>query len=348
MHETVPDIVTRLIRFHRSPPRADRAFRKLKHDRDLLPRLQTQLEIVLGAYGKFEPLVYDTQGVRDDGSDIVLRWRTENASRAEYIGFQVKSFDDLEKDQYLKLLKSQHFESHTAISELRKYFIVLCTDASVHKNKIRSIEAAFKLAENSEVIEPSFAHAFLFMQRTTLEAIVKKTLEAEDYVFREALESLDFSTQSAKALAVFLSVQFVLDGKSRVTFTELAENNVLRSIYEYLRVRQEERIADSVYAYDDESADDEEESFEADDDEDKYYDEDDDHPIVSEHFESQLISDIENVDSYLLQREASESYRIVVDQLRALNAVSLDALVRYQYSVNELYAYMFSVMGIRS
>lgn len=39
-----------------------------------------QLEMLLEAYGKFEPIVYDTQGILDDGTDLVLRCRSETSA----------------------------------------------------------------------------------------------------------------------------------------------------------------------------------------------------------------------------------------------------------------------------
>lgn len=116
---------------------------------------------------------------------------------------------------YMKILKSQHYDFFNKIKRLSKYFIVLCTDPVVHKRKIRNIEAEFKSANVTEVIEPAFAYAFLFMPKTRIEAIVKRILEADDYVYKQALNSLYFETPSAKALAVFLSVQFSVTGNSR-------------------------------------------------------------------------------------------------------------------------------------
>ena len=78
MRETIQDIITRLLRYQHAPEKTTSLFRTLKHNADLLPRLQAVLETTLQAYGKFEEVVYDIQGPRDDGSDVVLRCRKEN------------------------------------------------------------------------------------------------------------------------------------------------------------------------------------------------------------------------------------------------------------------------------
>jgi hypothetical protein len=100
MREAIEDSLKRFLCFQRVPRRVTRKFRKLKHNADILPKIQSQLETVLAAYGKFEPLVYDCQGIKDDGSDITIRFDPESKD-PELICFQVKSFDDLSKAQAL-------------------------------------------------------------------------------------------------------------------------------------------------------------------------------------------------------------------------------------------------------
>jgi hypothetical protein len=306
--------------------------------------LQQQLEAILDAYGKFEPVVYDTQGMQDEGSDIVLRSNEESGNAVELLGFQVKSFDDLETDGYMKILKSQHFDSHSKIKGLTKYFVMLYTDTAFHKKKIRGIEAEFKTTSKTEVVEPEFAYTFLFMSKPRIEAIVKRTLEADDYVFQQALKSLDFDTPSAKALAVFLSVQFAISGNSHIKFAELSEQKTLRTIYGELRKKQAELIASALDETDVEGEQGEDYGPDEDEDEDDIDDED---LVELEDFESQLASDIALLESDILEREASsESYQIVTGQLRPLAAVAFDALVRYDYDEDQLFAYMISAMGV--
>lgn len=350
MHETIQDTITRLIRFQRAPQAGAIAFRKLKHDRDLLPRLQGQIETILDAYGKFQPIVYDTQGIRDDGSDVVLRVNGNDAAGMELLGFQVKSFDDLEKEGYLQNLKAQALESLNNIKGLCKYFIVLCTDPKAHKKTIRLVESEFKTTKGTEVIEPEFAYTFLFMPKTRVEAIVKRTMEADDYVFKEALTSLDFETPTGNALAVFLSVYFVTAGISQITYAELIEDKALRSIYEELREKQAELIAHTLRETDEEieGHEDSEEHAQDEDEEDEEDDYEDEPPVQLEEFGPQLVSDIALLEDSILESDgSSESYQILTDQMRPLCAVALDALVRYEYNKEQLLAYMFSAMGVR-
>ena len=87
-----------------------REFRDLRHNDDLCPRAQLQLENVLNATGRFEPIVYDTQGFHDQGADIVIRVRDQrrlDQEPPELIGFQLKSFGDFRGRDLLKNLKAQ-------------------------------------------------------------------------------------------------------------------------------------------------------------------------------------------------------------------------------------------------
>jgi hypothetical protein len=90
MSKTIEDSIRRLLRYQRAPDTATTILRRWKHNADILPKLQVQLETLLGAHGKFEPVVYDTQGTRDDGSDIILRCRQETGNKApELISSQI-------------------------------------------------------------------------------------------------------------------------------------------------------------------------------------------------------------------------------------------------------------------
>lgn len=349
MREPIQDAITRLLRYQRAPQAIASVFRKLKHDRDLLPRLQTQLEVVLDAYGKFQPIVYDTQGMRDDGSDVVLRVNEAGEPDMQLTGFQVKSFDDLEKEGYLQNLKAQTLESLNNIKGLSKYFIVLCTDPKEHKKTIRFIESAFKTTRATEVIEPEFAYTFLFMSKTRIEAIVKRVMEADDYVFKEALASLDYETPTGNALAVYLAVQFVTTGSSRIAFSELIADKALHSIYDELREKQAELVASTLRETDQEIESSKGiDGYEQGEEETDDYEGEEDPPIELEEFSPQLVSDLALLENAILESdESSESYQVLTSELRPLCAVALDASVRYKYSTDQLLGYMFTAMGVR-
>lgn len=367
MPESIQDTLKRLLRYQRSPTLVTQTLRTWKHNADILPRIQAQLEVLLEAHGKFEPVVYDTQGIHDDGVDIVLRYRPKYSNQPpELIGFQVKSFDDLKKKSYMQELKAQHDDAFRKVLRLRYLFIVLCTDSKAHKEKVRSIMAEFRSADRTEVIDPEFAFTFLHHPRTRIEAHVKRVMEAEDLVFRLALESVDLPSPSARALIVFLAVRFALIGSREFAVDNLLAEPALRYIYEELCERQaallamatgggsvdeedgsEELDLESDYEEtlsDGEEEDDEESPWE----DEEYWEEESQDGLLEEidAFEPQLARDLALLESDAID---SDSGAVILrpGQMRPLNAVVMDALARYEYDEEHLLAYMFSLFGVR-
>jgi len=300
------------------------------HNSHLLPKLQLQLEIVLDAYGKFEPIVYDTQGPNDAGTDLAVRYRPKDSdTEDELICFQVKSFDDLKKKGYMQELKAQRDESFRKVKGMVKYFLLLCTDVKEHRERVRYITAEFRDADRTEVIEPSFAYTFLGHPKTRVDALVKRTQEAEDLVFRLALESLELSSPSARALGVFMVVKLVTTGVPTFSVEQLLADFTLRTIYSQLRYQQlaptEER-SDGAWS---------EENYAVE-------------PIQAGEFEDQMAEDLSLLETDFVKADsASQIVHLQTDRLQALNAVVADALARYEYNDDQLMAYMFSLMGIR-
>jgi len=326
MRESIIDSIVRLLRYQRSPTSVTSRFRTWKHNADILPKLQSQLEMILEAYGKFEPIVYDTQGIRDDGADIVLRYSPEGYSdQQKIIGFQAKSFDDVAKPDYLQSLKAQRDDAFRRVNGLSYYFIVLCTDAKAHKNKIRQIAAEFKIADRTEIIEPAYAYTFLHYPKTRLEAWIKRTLEEGDLVFKLALDGLSLLSPSARVLVIFLTVKFVLSGSHHYSPDDITADSILKKVYEQLRERQVELLGTDQVVL---AADDELE------------------PIQLKEFEQQVAEDIELLEGLVDVDSDSHDILLLTDQLRPLVAVVADALARYEHTENELMYYMFSAMGV--
>jgi hypothetical protein len=324
MSETIEDSIRRLLRYQRAPDTATSILRRWKHNADILPKLQVQLETLLGAYGKFEPVVYDTQGIRDDGSDIILRCRQETGNKApELISFQVKSFDDLAKSNYMQELKAQRDDSFRKVLGMNYYFLMLCTDSVAHKDRVRNIMAEFRSADRTEVIEPVFAYTFLLHPKARVEALVTRAMEAQDYVFRSALESLDdLTSPSARGLAVFIVVRWVLTGKLLFRVEELLADATLRKIYGELQVQQNTLLVNMR--------------------------DPEDEPYHLYDFDQQLAEDLAILDSDIVVLDASSTcVRLEPNRVRSLVAITSDALSRYEYADGQLLEYMFNLMGIR-
>lgn len=335
MGESIQDSVTRLLRYQRAPEKVTKLFRNWKHNTDILPRMQSELEMLLEAYGKFEHVVYDIQGPRDDGSDILLHFRPEDGKGPpELLCFQVKSFNDLAKKDYMKELKAQRDDSFRKILGLRYYFLVLCTDPQLHRDRIRNIMAEFRSADRTEVIEPPFAYTFLHHPRTRIEALVKRTMEADDFVFRRALEWLDHPSPSARALSVFLTVKSVLRGETRFPLDQLLREPSLHRIYDELREKQEALLSESSPSSTNPMA--------AADDEESFWESDYEGEQVGD-FVDQIAVDLETLEGDTELDSLSDNVLLRTDQMRALTAVIADALARYEYNEEQLMSYMFDL-----
>ncbi len=330
MTEPLQDSLVRLLRYQRAPVRATTRFQGWKHNSILLPRLQEKLEMFLDSYGKHREVVYDTQGIRDDGTDLILRVHAVKADTVEIVGFQVKSFDDLQKPRYMQELKAQRDDAFRKVLGLEYYFIVLCTNLIEHREKMRNIMAEFRSADRTEVIEPTFAYTFLNHPKTRVDALVKRSMEGDDLVFRLAIESVEFPSPSARALAAFLVVQFALTGQARFSTTSLLESPPLRNIYDELRERQRDLLND-IEIYEDVAA----EAW------------DEEEPVQIDDFELQLSADLALLDNDVLEMDSNtEEGRLRAEQLRALIAIVSDALARYDYDEDELRRYMFTLLGV--
>jgi hypothetical protein len=341
MQENILDSLTRLLRYQRSA--VTDQFRAWKHNRDILPKLQQQLEAILNAYGKFQPIVYDTQGIRDDGVDIALSYFPEgNSDQKQIIGFQAKSFDDLKPSNYLQSIKAQHDDAFRKVKELRYYFVLLCTDAKMHKDKVRAIEGEYRSDARTEIIEPEFAYTFLHHPKTRIDSLIKRVFESDDIVFREALDSLDQTSPSARALAIFLAVKYTITGETAYPTESLFGEAILRRIYERLRIRQEELLDATRQAAIE--RDNVRENGEVPEDEDENYD---DPPQVAE-FTQQVAEDLELLKGDMVDTGSNSSSKVYFrgPQQLPLIAVIADARARYRHSDAELTEYMFSVMGV--
>jgi hypothetical protein len=73
MDEQIRKAIHELLQFRRAEYTATSVFATMKHNDDLCPKFQDKLDTLLGAFQKYKKIVYDIQGPRDDGADIVLR-----------------------------------------------------------------------------------------------------------------------------------------------------------------------------------------------------------------------------------------------------------------------------------
>ncbi len=357
MNDPILDSVLFLANYRRAPLEATAIFRKMKHNAGILPKLQTQLELVLNAHGRFREVIYDTQGIHDDGVDALVRIPSLDPNGTpQIIGFQVKSFDDMKNAGYLKDLKAQHSDAIRKVQGLVHYFIMLCTDIAEHRDRVRSVESEFRSTPDLTIIEPQFAYSLLHHPETRIDAVVKRMIESKDLVFREAFnEVAAFDSPTVRALVVYLVVESVLKRQVEFEQSQLLGDRILESIYTELREKQEELLAEyrlrqqeQLDADLDEEEEVQEEGDEDDWEEDDFDDGEEEEPEKILEFQDQIAADLDSVDTGFIQID-SRSLTLQIDpsDLRALTAVITDAVARFKYDRKELMDFAFDVMSVR-
>lgn len=356
MLDPILESLIRLLRYQRAPKEFTAQFRKMKHDADLLPRLQNQLQVLLDAHGRFREVIYDTQGIHDDGADLVVRIPPSDENQVSgIIGFQVKSFDDLTDKSYLQILKAQRHDAFQKIAGLQYYFIVVCADMMTDAKKLRSINAAFKTASQTEIIEPGFVITFMNHPATRIDALVKRMMEAKDIVFKRAQEELaNYESPSARALIIFMLATTTFREKDAFFDQErLTSERTLGDIYEELRNRQASLLHEFRGKKEPLRAIEEDRDAggplgsDVEDDLDDEYELDNDEPIQLREFNEQLAIDLDEIDTDTIQQSGTDAFQIEAQQFRALTAVITDAVARYDYGRDQVIEYMVDVMGLR-
>lgn len=86
--EYTKKLVYGLLQYVRSDSEDTKVFQTLMHNADLCPKFQQQLDIVSQSFKKYRTITYDVQGIKDEGSDIIIRKSVDE--RPLYICLQVK------------------------------------------------------------------------------------------------------------------------------------------------------------------------------------------------------------------------------------------------------------------
>ena len=180
-------LVFEFLQFRRAPTTATKEFKGLKHDSYLCPKVQRKLDQIKEAFNKYHKITYDIQGVRDQGTDVLIR-ETLGDQGNNFICFQIKSEDDFRDRNLLKNLKSQWFDTETRYQNLLDYYIVLCCDAEKNKKKIRIVEAEFSTKTKVSIIDPEYALSFLRLGEVQIAATLKSKLGSDDFVYQRCLE----------------------------------------------------------------------------------------------------------------------------------------------------------------
>ncbi|MBW3169410.1 hypothetical protein [Qipengyuania flava] len=205
------------------------AFRTLRHNADLCPAFRDRVDTMLRTYMAYRADVRDTQGPRDEGVDVDIRFLDQEDGTV-HAALQIKSFDDIEnwrtkKDkEFLTRLKAQ-IAAATQKLRLDAYWILLCTDAVAHAEQIRLISSELLQYDDVRIVEPVHALALFEARNEWLSAFVARRLCARDRILEDALgEVEDLGVDFAYVLAELLGM--ACDDRSHV------DQETLGSLYD--------------------------------------------------------------------------------------------------------------------
>jgi hypothetical protein len=307
----------------------------MKHNEYLCPQVERQLDEVLNCFLKHAQAAYDIQGINDRGVDVLLKYADEDAE-FRYLGFQLKSFDDLKTPRYLKELRSQCYQAQVAFGELLEhYFIVLCTDVKVHHGKIREVKNAFAKDELVTVIDPAYALSFLKLSSTRIAAVVEAMLRDDDVVLKGARQVVDRLTPTEVAVLLQIAAQGILEPTPSCDVGQLAQSEFVLSAYStFPDMPRDQYFMDYDEGGDMDGGDGDEET--------------DLLAAVSRGRETQvrLAEDLDVLLNASVSTTETGSFVAEPSYVRPLQALLLDSLVRYENSEHDALSQVFDMLDV--
>jgi hypothetical protein len=337
MRKSISYVVSELLSYRESPKKATKVFSKWKHNETLCPRLEEQLNRVRDGFLKYHSVAYDVQGIRDQGTDVVLRYLSEEApssdTAARFIAFQIKSEWDLDQEDYLKTLKSQAFE---ALNEYRdaldRYYIVLCAGVQEYRDEIRAVNKSLCLDSKIVVISPRYALTFFRLSGSRLTSLVDGLLREEDEVVRVAKKSIEGlrPTEAAVLITAVHEVMFHRGGRD-IDLHRLSSNSFVQRVY----------AACPDYSRDTWDALEYEESFDP---------EDDDEIDLTDRkrdYADRFADDVDHlVEFAALGVPVEATSEVNIEDLRPIQALLLDGNIRYGYEDEQLLKFVFELLAV--
>ncbi|MDA1526339.1 hypothetical protein PDJ99_24710 [Bacillus cereus] len=319
--EHIKKIIYDLLFIKRSEEEDTSWFTDQKHNAHLCPGFQGKFESIFESFEKYKKIVYDIQGPRDAGTDVIIRQTINDKNR--YICFQIKSEDDLKRKDYLKDLKAQFFDTMDKFGEnVLDFYIVLCCDKIKNKEKIRLIESEFVKRQNIYVVEPDYALTFLHLSSIQIDAMIRSMYGDEDVVFKEGLAVVQNLTPTQKGLLYYFIYQFIFKENHKIYPTDITNYSFINDFYK--------KIPD----FDDAWFFTEEDQFETPNNRLRGY-------SVSQ----RISNDLEALSNLLITGNEDGSYSLHLITTHAIVLLMIDGNIRYLYTENDLIYYMLDLFG---
>jgi hypothetical protein len=217
------EVLSELISVRGTDPSDTKAFRQLRHNRHLCPRFRERVDNILEAYSSHRTAVYDIQGPRDEGVDVLLEWKASDGDHSA--GLQIISFHEMEgwvgkkNRHFMNKLKSQYV-SATQNLGVDVYYLVLCTDAIAHQDHIRFICSELKSFGDLKIVLPPEALSFFQMSQFETALRVTRLLCSQDALLKTAIDDAA-NLEGPLAYMTISLLCMAFEGKTFVSDREL-------------------------------------------------------------------------------------------------------------------------------
>jgi hypothetical protein len=198
---TVSDVLCELMSAHTLEVDDTKKFNEKpwrSHD-FLLQEIEQRIEWVLDAFDRAVNSVKITQGLRDNGVDILLEEEHEGERK---VGIQVKSQNEAEndlksvrgeKESMVAVLKRQAFEASQKAG-VAVWWILLAFDEHKHRRQIHTINSELQSSSQNfrmRIFGPRHVLSLLSLTPAEIDAITILLLCREDPVLRAAIDEAD-------------------------------------------------------------------------------------------------------------------------------------------------------------
>lgn len=322
MEDYLKRIIYELLFYRRTPLAATEWFLNKPHNNFLVPEFDIRISDILDSFEKYRRVSYDTQGLRDHGIDVVLRYFTgkNDDPHWKYLGFQLKSYNDLCEKGWLTKLKAQVYEAKNHVS-MEDFYVILCTDSREHLDQLRYVQAEFSKDETTHIVRPEYSRTFYSLSPQRIGAFLKVHLSDEDGVYLEAFKSMTELTPHQAAIVIELVVCYFLEGISAWPIEELRQQVFIQSIYNELP-----NLPIFYYMGD-------------------YEQEGQGEITLEEDQNKSWPDDLEKLESGFIKRELrTDIIKLEPLQIPAVSVMALDGYVRYGYSGEELRNYLMATL----
>jgi hypothetical protein len=228
-------LIANALQYSSAPVFQTAVLQNLKHDADLLPRIQRQIRILLDGFHRDTAVTYDIQGLHDYGCDILVRLQTGSAT--SYVGLQVKSHEELLDFSVVNKLTIQHVRANDRYAPMLDFYIVLAAnldEKGKHHAVIRGIHQEFSTRRGVHVVDPLYVATFLRLSPVAMDGLITRTMRTGDPVLASATS--DLSRHPLHSAIILRLVVAMVEGRTWLSTNDLIADTWLQAVCETMPI----------------------------------------------------------------------------------------------------------------